>query len=201
MALESHGKCAKHFHEVKLGARGAAGPSDVYVATGGIDLQPAAPAVAKAAHERRGTPSLLEPLLRLSLPAGSYLVTWRADFRLTASSGGGPAGQDYSVYLECTPEWNSAAHKGFGQPASEFVALTPDGYDAGNDTTSFDLRSSLTDFWALKVPSGGAKITMECSEPLLTDEFGGNADADSFSASGQIEATKVAKLHGFDDVA
>jgi hypothetical protein len=190
LAVSKHGKCAKHFHQVKLGARGPAGargPSDVYVATGSFDV--AGPVVQPFSH------LLPAPALSLSLPAGSYLVAWQVqDFGTKSVSGNTSAALTLTV--NCEPQ--ASNHGGFGPDDEVSSALVPDNFDAGSNLTRYNFTEQMSDFWAVKVPHGGAQITMNCGPPVLADHDGFSSSADTNSLSGQIEATATTKIHGSD---
>jgi hypothetical protein len=194
LAMSKHGKCAKHFHKVKLGARGPAGPSDLYTAAGSVDLT-ASGAEARPATRLTNRPSLVAPPVHLKLPAGSYLITWRVDFNVSASSGGSPVGQSITAALDCSPQSISGSGTSFGPEDAQYFPLSPFGYDNGTDTSTFRLRTPLSDSWALNVPSRGATMSIICLPPALEDEFGATSTADTSIAGGELVATKVGSLH------
>jgi hypothetical protein len=194
LAVSKHGKCAKHFHKVKLGARGPAGPSDVYAADGSVSFTPTAPAVTPGSR-RANRPAVVAPPLTLTLPAGSYLLTWRVDMSVRVLSGGEPDEQDNTATLTCTPEAVSRTGATFGLSDIRDVPLSPTSYDNSTGVATFDLRTPLSDLWPLKVPAGGVRVIMSCPEPTAHDEFGAELSLDSDDASGQLVATKVGTLH------
>jgi hypothetical protein len=189
LAVSHHGTCAKHFYKVKIGSRGPAGaqgPSDVYVASGSVTV--AAPVISRQSHIAPG------PALQLSLPAGSYLLSWKVEFS-GSKSVIGDTNPPYSVILDCDPESTTA---GFGQDDLTKTTVVSDSYDGGSNTTRYDFIVPLSNFWAIKVPSGGTKITMNCGPPILTGTTGVSTTVDSESLSGQIVATRTAHVHGSD---
>lgn len=186
LSLTHHGKCAKHSHKVSVGARGATGPSDVYVATGNVNV--ASPAIRSRS---RISPA---PPVHLSLPAGSYLVSWQVQFDTTFSETGMPADKEYTALVDCSP---TTPKDGFGQSDIVTSTVVPDNYSG---TSSFRFDLPLRGLWALKVPAGGTKITMNCQPPMLTNLNGGAAaDATTNTLSGQIEATRTGTIHGNDN--
>jgi hypothetical protein len=190
LAVSKHGKCAKHFHKVSVGARGAAGargPSDVYVASGNFDA--AGPAVQPQSH--------ISPAatLQLSLPAGSYLVSWQVQ-DLGSKAVFTNATAPYTLDVNCEP--GASNHGGIGQDDVVNSTVVPDNYDAAMTETRYDFIAQMSDFWAVTIPQGGAQITMNCSPPILIDHDGFSSAADSNALSGQIEATRTTKIHGSD---
>jgi hypothetical protein len=191
LAVSKHGKCAKHFHKVSVGARGPAGargPSDVYVASGNL-------AVAAPTYRARPT---LAPVtsLSLTLPAGLYLLQWQVLFSGEKVVSGNATTAPYTMTLECSPVSSGG---GFGQRDLVNSTLSSDEFDAGAVTTRFEFLRQLSDFWAVTIPAGGAHITMDCDPPMLVGPTGTSTTVDSTSLSGQIEATRTTNVHGSDN--
>jgi hypothetical protein len=192
LSLLTKGTCAKHFRKVSIGARGPAGPSDVYVATG------AATVVVDLRHPAvTGTSTMPYPL---SLPAGSYLVNWQVETSGFKHTPGPPAGQVYTLKQGCAPSSTSGANVRYGPPDAQASSLMSDDYNTPSNTTSFDFDTTLRNVWALKVPSGGAQLSVACEPSSLVDATGTTSTADSEFALAHLAATKVATLHGSDPV-
>jgi hypothetical protein len=190
LGLRVDGRCAKHFHKVSVGASPVPGLGTVYVKYGLVS------AAAGDRHRPLAHDEL--PMATVNVPGGDYVVHWQGFLEGNTTHPGQPSTQDLTFTAQCQPRSTSGADVSVGLLDVVSAAMAPEDYDSEDGQSHFDFGHSMTGFWVIRVPSGGAQLSVLCSPPVVTDGTGQDSAPDSYLYGGQVEAVRIAAIHGSD---